>query len=120
MKDSYEMKCWPIVQCEPFLTVVIIFCMFLCVCVCVVRDMKTSGASVEVYSDEAKNFKGLFLQDQQMKDAFNAYPELLCIDATYKLVQLGLSLYLMLCVSVLDAGTGTRSSHIINQLCSPF
>ena len=55
------------------------------------------GASVEVYSDEEKNFNGLFFQDQQMKDTFQAYPELVCIDATYKLLALGLPTYLMLC-----------------------
>ena len=32
-----------------------------------------------------------------MKDAFQAYPELLCLDATYKLLELGLPVYLMLC-----------------------
>ena len=37
------------------------------------------GASVEVYSDEEKNFKGLFFQDVQMADAFQAYPEIILI-----------------------------------------
>ena len=32
-----------------------------------------------------------------MKNAFQAYPELLCLDATYKLLELGLPVYLMLC-----------------------
>ena len=32
-----------------------------------------------------------------MKSAFQAYPELLCLDATYKLLELGLPVYLMLC-----------------------
>lgn len=32
-----------------------------------------------------------------MLGVFNAYSELLCIDTTYKLLQLGLLLYLMLC-----------------------
>ena len=52
------------------------------------------GVSVAVYSDKDKNFKGLFFQDQQMKEA---YPELVCINATYKLLELGLPVYLMLC-----------------------
>ena len=52
---------------------------------------------MEIYSDKDKNFKGLFFQDQQMKEAFQAYPELVCIDATYKLLELGLPVYLMLC-----------------------
>lgn len=55
------------------------------------------GAFVEVYCDNEKNFKGLFFQDQQMIDTFKAYPELLCIDATYKLVELRLPVYIMLC-----------------------
>lgn len=54
------------------------------------------GASVEIFSDEERNFKGLFFQDPQMKEAFRAYPELVCIDATYKLLDLGLPVYLML------------------------
>lgn len=56
-----------------------------------------AGASVEIYCDSEKNLKGIFFQDQQMKDAFKAYPELLCVDATYKLLELGLPVYLMLC-----------------------
>ena len=51
-----------------------------------------AGATVEVFSDEKKNFKGLFFQNQHMKQA---YPELLCLDATYKLLELGLPVYLM-------------------------
>ena len=32
-----------------------------------------------------------------MKETFHAYPEFLCLDATYKLLQLGIPVYLMLC-----------------------
>ena len=42
-----------------------------------------SGATVEVYSDEKKNFKGLFFQDVEMREAFKAYSEIIFIDATY-------------------------------------
>ena len=55
-----------------------------------------AGAFVEVYSDHEKNLKGIFFQDQQMRECFKAYPELLCIDATYKLLELGLPVYLFL------------------------
>ena len=56
------------------------------------------GASIEVYSEEEKkNFKGLFIQDQGMKDTFKAYPERVCFDASYKLLELGFPVYLMLC-----------------------
>jgi zinc finger SWIM domain-containing protein 3 len=43
------------------------------------------------------NLKGIFFQDKPMKDAFEAYPELLCVDATYKLLELGLPTYIMVC-----------------------
>ena len=52
---------------------------------------------MEVYSDDQKNLKGLFFQDQRMIDRFRAYPELLCLDATYELLELGLPIYIMLC-----------------------
>ena len=39
--------------------------------------------------------KDYFFQD--MVEAFRAYPEMLCIDATYKLLNLGLPVYLLLC-----------------------
>lgn len=32
-----------------------------------------------------------------MQDAFAAYPELICIDATYKLLELGYPVYLIIC-----------------------
>ena len=55
------------------------------------------GACVEVFSDEDNNFKGLYFQDKQMIEAFQAYPELLCVDATYKLLNLGIPVYLLMC-----------------------
>lgn len=57
----------------------------------------TLGASVEVHCDGENNFKGLFFQDVQMREAFHAYPEIMFIDATYKLLELGIPLYLFLC-----------------------
>ena len=54
-------------------------------------------ASVEVYSDEEKSFKGIFFQDQEMNEAFKAYSELICFDATYKLLELGFPVHLALC-----------------------
>lgn len=54
------------------------------------------GATVEILSGEDQTFKGLFFQDKQMIKAFDAYPELLCLDATYKLLDLRLPIYLML------------------------
>lgn len=62
---------------------------------CATNLCSNIGASVEIYTDVDQNLKGIFFQDQQMKDAFKAYPELLCIDATYKLLELGLPVYIM-------------------------
>ena len=58
--------------------------------------MYYAGAVVEVNVDNDKNFKGLFFQDPQMISCFQAYPELLCVDATYNLLNLGLPTYLFL------------------------
>ena len=52
------------------------------------KCLLTLGAYVEVYCDSEQNLKGIFFQDQQMLEAFKAYPERFCIDATYKLLEL--------------------------------
>ena len=54
------------------------------------------GAVVEVLADNDGMFKGLYFQDKYMVQAFDSYPELLCLDATYKLLQLRLPVFLML------------------------
>jgi len=56
------------------------------------------GADVELYSDSERNLLGIFWQDREMKESFSAFPELLCIDATYKLLELGLPVFVMVCV----------------------
>ena len=61
-----------------------------------VNDFFDTDATVDVLSDEEKDFKGLFFQDPLMKHTFNAYPEIVFVDATYKLLDLGLPVYLML------------------------
>ena len=56
----------------------------------------SSGATVDVFCDSDRKFQGLFLQDRSMREMFKAFPELLCMDATYKLLNLGFPLYLFL------------------------
>ncbi|CAL4170273.1 unnamed protein product [Meganyctiphanes norvegica] len=41
---------------------------------------------------------GVFLQTEKMKKTFEAYPEIIFIDATYKLNQLNMKLYVMMCM----------------------
>lgn len=54
-------------------------------------------AFVDVLSDDEKNFKGLFFQDTSMKQSFTSYSKIVFIDATYKLLEIGVPIYLMLC-----------------------
>jgi zinc finger SWIM domain-containing protein 3 len=45
--------------------------------------------------------KGIFFQDEGMKKFFGQYPELLMMDATYKLTNVRMPVYVMLCVGPL-------------------
>ena len=49
-----------------------------------------------VLVDESNMLMGLFFQDSEMKNIFSSYPELVCIDATYKLLELRFPVYIML------------------------
>ena len=53
---------------------------------------------VEVAVDEEDNFQSLFFQDRQMKSVFDKFPELVMVDATYKLLDLRLPVYIMIVV----------------------
>ena len=44
--------------------------------------------------DHSEVLQGIFFQDQQMKQIFAAYPELVCVDATYKLLELRFPVYI--------------------------
>ena len=54
------------------------------------------GGTVELVKDEESNLRGVFFQDADMKTTFRGYPEVLFVDATYKLNELGLPLYVLL------------------------
>ena len=53
------------------------------------------GACVEILVTE-DTFSGIYFQDKEMNEIFASYPEFLCIDATYKLLELRFPVYLML------------------------
>ena len=55
-----------------------------------------SGASVEVLVSESSVLMGIYFQDEEMKQIFSSYPELVCVDATYKLLELCFPVYIML------------------------
>ena len=65
----------------------------------VVDYLKTKeGAVVEVRVDKDSNFKSILFQDQYMKDAYGNFPEILLVDATYKLLDLRMPLYVLMTV----------------------
>ena len=67
------------------------------------------GVTVEIIATEDNKFKALFYQDSEMHLVYQAYPEILMIDATYKLIDLKLPLYLLLCID------GNGQSEIVGM-----
>ncbi len=58
--------------------------------------MYNVGACVDVLVNEEDVFYGFLFQDTSMKEIFSAYPELICVYATYKLLELRFPLYIIL------------------------
>ena len=65
-----------------------------------------TGSTVEIVNQD-KDFVGLFFQDQKMQDTYHQFPELLMIDATYKLTELRMPLFVFLVVD------GNGNSEIV-------
>ena len=59
---------------------------------------QNKGSKVDVMIDSEKNFEGIFYQNQYMKKIYERYPEILLVDATYKLLGLRLPVYLLLVI----------------------
>ncbi|XP_038062975.1 uncharacterized protein LOC119733644 [Patiria miniata] len=59
---------------------------------------KVKGASIELLTDNSDTVQGIYFQTGEMKKTFAAYPELLLIDATYKLNNLRMPLYVLMSV----------------------
>ena len=57
---------------------------------------------VKLLSDSDSNFLGIFFQDKEMKAVFDSYPEIVCVDATYKLT----SLRFLLCLFLVENSLG--------------
>jgi zinc finger SWIM domain-containing protein 3 len=62
---------------------------------------------LEILKDETNLLTGIFFQDPQMQAFFEKFPEVLFIDATYKLNDLRLPLFVLMCVD------GNGESEII-------
>ena len=50
---------------------------------------------MKILVDQDKNFKGTFFQDLQMQKVYEKFPEILLVDATYKLQELRMLIYLL-------------------------
>ena len=60
---------------------------------------KTNGSFVKLQTNnttENPELTGLFYQDERMRQVFAEYPEFLCVDATYKVNDLRMPLYLLI------------------------
>ena len=53
---------------------------------------------MEIFTNDQNTFTGLFFQDGIMKAVFAAYPEVLLVDATYKLNELRMPVHLFLVI----------------------
>lgn len=53
------------------------------------------NADVTIFKNNSDNFKCLFVQTPAMKDTMRAFPEFLAIDATYKLLKIGIPLFMI-------------------------
>lgn len=86
------------------------------------------GSTVEVFTDHANGtLTGLIFQDNIMKSMFSAYPELLLIDATYKLTNLRMPVYLMMSIDGNGQGeivfvflTAVETEQVIMEMVQSF
>lgn len=71
-------------------------------------------AEVQVLIDDER-LEGIYFQTARMKDSFDAFPELLLCDATYKLNNLNLPLYIFLVINVNGQGEVAASFLLANE-----
>ena len=65
----------------------------------VIQHLKNQPGSItEVIVDKDNNFKGIFYQDKYMQNLFEKFPEMILVDATYKLLDLRMTVYLLMCI----------------------
>ena len=53
--------------------------------------------NVDICTTEDDEFCGIFVQDMDMRETFAAFPEILFVDATYKLLDLQFPVYIFAC-----------------------
>lgn len=63
------------------------------------------GAIYEFKFDDANNFQGLFVTTKEMQRAVESWPEIICMDGTYKLIRQG---YPLIVFVIIDGNGSTR------------
>ena len=58
----------------------------------------SAGAIIELIVDKEKFITGFFFQTHEMQKIFDVYPEVLLIDATYKLINLGMPVFVLMVI----------------------
>ena len=64
---------------------------------CVEELRRAHGCVVDICTSDEGDFYGLYVQDRKMKQTFAAFPEILFLDATYKLLELQFPVYVFAC-----------------------
>ena len=85
------------------------------------------GTTVEVFTDEGDTLTGIYYQDYQMKQDFAKFPDVILMDATYKVNNFLMPLYLMLVVDgngesqvVMTCLTVLETSEAITRMVNCF
>ena len=68
----------------------------------------------DVFHDADQQLKGLLFQDQTIKEYLGSFPEMLFIDAIYKLLETRLPVYIVLC----EDSMGNSEVVAVCLLCS--
>ena len=62
-----------------------------------IKLRQVHNCDVDVCTNQENEFLGLFIQDKKMRDTFSAFPEIIFLDATYKLLDLQFPVYVFAC-----------------------
>lgn len=74
-----------------------------------------TDCTVDINADHADNFIGLFFQDTRMKKDFASYPEILFVDATYKLMEIRLPVYVFMVEDSMGLSEVVAVALLVNE-----
>ena len=56
------------------------------------------GSTTELMLDEHNILTGIYFQTHEMQEIFNRYPEVILVDSTYKLIDLGMPVFVVMAI----------------------